>query len=70
MNKKKLKLIHEGNYVIEVEINLFYESEGWSPYLSLDDALKLDNAREALQKGDLQTASKLGKVYKLVPVAV
>ena len=44
MNKKKrTKLVHEGNFVAEVNVDLIETSEGWSPYLSLEDAYKLDD---------------------------
>lgn len=69
MNKKHyVKLIHEGKYVAEVDIELIDTGEGWSPYLSLEDAEKLDDVREALRRGDIATASKLARVYKLSPV--
>jgi len=67
--KKHTKLVHEGKYIAEVEVELINSGEGWAPYISLDDALKLDDVREALRKGDLQTAKKLAKVYILSPVA-
>jgi len=41
-----------------------------SPYLSLDDAYKLDDVRYALRKGDLKTASRLARIFTLTPVAV
>ncbi len=63
-----VKLVHEGNYVAEVEIELIETGEGWSPYLSLEDAEKLDDVREALRRGDIESASKLAKVYRLIPV--
>jgi hypothetical protein len=63
-------LIHEGEYMAEVEVELIYTDEGWSPYLSLDDAEKLDEVREALQKGDLTTASQRARVYSLTPMAL
>ena len=44
--------------------------EGWSPYLTLEDAYKLDDVREALRKGDLDAASRLARLYTLTPVAV
>jgi hypothetical protein len=47
---------------------LIYTDEGWSPYLSLEDAYKLDDVREALKQGDLKAASRLGRVYRLTPV--
>ncbi|CAG0966976.1 hypothetical protein ANRL3_01241 [Anaerolineae bacterium] len=68
-NKRQTKLVHEGEYVAEVEVTLVESSEGWGPYLSLEDAQKLDQVREALRWGDLTTASKLARVYRLMPIA-
>jgi hypothetical protein len=42
---------------------------GWSPYLSLDDAYKLDEVRETLRRGDVQAASTLARVFNLTPVS-
>ena len=43
MNNKHLtKLVREGQYIAEVEIELIDSGEGWSPYLSIEDAYKLD----------------------------
>ncbi len=71
MNAKHYaKLVHEGEYVAEVDVELMYTDEGWSPYLSLDDAYKLDDVREALRRGDVKSASRLAKVYTLTPVSV
>ncbi len=64
------KLIHEGQYVAEVEVNLIDTEEGWSPYLTLDDANKLDDVRDALRRGDVKAASRLAKVFQLTPIAV
>lgn len=70
MTKKVVsKLVHEGEYVAEVEVELIYTDEGWSPYLTLDDALKLDDVRAALRRDDLATASRLARIFRLVPVA-
>ena len=68
--KNQTKLIHEGAYVAEVDIELIYTDEGWSPYLSLDDARKLDDVREELRKGDLKAASQHARVYALTPIAL
>ena len=68
--RKHTKLVHEGKYVAEVDIELVDTPEGWSPYLTLEDAYKLDDVREALRKGDLDTASRFGRLYTLKPVAV
>ena len=71
MRKRRFnKLIREGSYVVEVDIELMDTKEGWSPYLSLDDALKLDKVRLALRRGDLEAASQLGRLYTLTPVDV
>lgn len=71
MNAKHYaKLVHEGEYVAEVDVELIYSDEGWSPYLSLEDAYKLDDVREALRQGDVKRASRLAKVFTLTPVSV
>ncbi len=64
------KLVHEGQYAAEVETELIDTDEGWSPYLSLDDALKLDDVRNALRRGDLRTANRLARVFTLTPIAL
>jgi hypothetical protein len=51
--RSHVKLVHEGDYVAEADVELIYAEEGWSPYLSLDDAIRLDDVREALRRGDL-----------------
>jgi hypothetical protein len=68
--KQHTKLVHEGDYVAEIDVELIYTDEGWSPYLSLDDAQKLDDVREALRKGDLKTASQQARVYSLTRIAL
>jgi len=67
--KHYTKIAHEGDYVAQVDVELIYSDEGWSPYLSMEDAYKLDDVREALKQGDLTAASKLGRIYKLTRVA-
>ena len=47
------RLVREGDLVAEVRIDLLEGDDGWSPYLSLDDANKLDDVRDALRRGDL-----------------
>ncbi len=67
--RHQTKLVHEGEYVAEVDVELVQGDTGWSPYLSLDDAYKLDDVREALRRRDVGTASRLARVYTLTPVA-
>ena len=71
MNKRHFqKLIHEGQYVAEVDVELLETDKGWSPTLSLDDAYRLDDVRDALRRGDLHAAARLARVFSLTPVAV
>jgi hypothetical protein len=63
------KLVHESGFAAEVDIELIYEEEGWSPYLSLADARKLDDVRKALRQGDLESASQIARIFKLIPIA-
>lgn len=69
MTRRTIKLIHEGKYAAEVPVELIEEAGGWSPYLSLDDAKKLDAVRLALRAGDVAAAAKHGRVFELTPVA-
>jgi hypothetical protein len=61
-------LIHEGEYVAKVDVELIDTDTGWSPYLGLEDAEKLGAVREALRKGDLVTAGQLARIDTLKPV--
>ena len=64
------KLVREGDLVAEVDVHLGEAEGGWSPDLSLDDAYRLDDVREALRAGDIKRASSLAKrVYRLTPVS-
>ena len=65
----KTKFMHEGEYAAELEAELIDDDTDWSPYMSVEDAYKLDNLRDGLQKGDLKAASCQAKVYELKPVA-
>jgi len=66
--RKQVKLVQEGEYVAEVEVKIIESDEGWAPYLSLQDARKLDAVREALRDGDLTAAMKAAHVFRLTPV--
>ena len=68
-SRKSIKLIHERGYAAEVEIELHYTDEGWSPTMSLDDARKLETVRLALKRGDIAETAKYGRVFELTPVA-
>jgi hypothetical protein len=66
--RRHTKFVREGSYAAEVDVELIEDDNGWSPYLSLDDARKLDDVREALRRGDVEAASRLARVFSLTPV--
>jgi hypothetical protein len=68
MIRKTIKLIHEGRYAAEVPVELIEDDTGWSPYLSVEDAKKLDAVRLALRAGDIAEAGKHGRVFELTPI--
>ena len=65
---QRTKLIHEGQYLAEVDVTLIVTDDQWSPYLSIDDASKLDDVRDALKKGDTSTASRHARIFSLTPI--
>jgi hypothetical protein len=69
MTKRRIsKLVHVNEYVAEVDVELIYTEDDWSPYLSVEDASKLDDVRDALTDKDIERASQLSRVYKLLPI--
>jgi hypothetical protein len=70
MTRKTVELTHEGRYAAEVPVELIEDDTGWSPYLSLEDAKKLDSVRLALRKGEITQAAKHGSVFELTPISV
>lgn len=69
MIRKTIKLIHEGRYAAEVPVELIENDTGWSPYLSPEDAKKLDAVRLALRGGEIAEAAKHGRVFELTPIS-
>jgi len=70
MSKRRhTKLVREGAYAAEVEVELVDAEGGWAPYLSAADAGRLDEVREALRRGDVRVASRLGRVFSLTPLS-
>ena len=67
--KSSKRLVREGDLVAEVDVQLEEAQGGWAPYLSLEDACKLDDVRDALRAGDVKRASQLAsRLYRLMPV--
>ena len=54
----------------EVEVELIVHENEWSPYLTLKDAYKLDDVREALKRGDLKAAAENARIFELHPLAI
>ena len=65
MKRTLTKLIHEGDYVAEIDVSVVDSDGGWSPYVSLEDASMLDEVRESLRRGDTRPALTHGKVYSV-----
>jgi hypothetical protein len=68
--RRQIKLVREGQYVAEVEVELIDDKEGWAPYLSLEDVERLDSVRKALRAEEIEKAGRFAKVFRLMPVAV
>ena len=67
--KHSLKLVREGDLAAEVAVQLLDDPNGWAPYISQDDAYRLDDVRAALRVGDVAGAARLAdRVYRLTPI--
>ena len=64
-----VEIVREGRYVGEIDVTVIETESEWSPYLSVDDAERLDQMRLALRQGDLKAATRIGRVFELMPVA-
>jgi hypothetical protein len=69
MSRATIKFVREGRYAAQVPIELIEDDTGWSPYLSADEARKLDTVRLALRRGDVAEAAKYSRVFELTPTA-
>ncbi len=67
--RKRTKYIHEGKYVAEVDVELIEADDDWAPYLSVEDAERLDEVRDLLRAGNLQGATRRARVFELKPIA-
>ena len=71
-HERVTRLVEEGDYIAKIPVTLIYEPDdptNWGPYLSAEDALKLDAVREALRRGDIKGAARHGEVFELNKVA-
>ena len=66
------RLVEEGGYIAKIPVKMIYESDdptNWGPYLSAEDALKLDEVRSALRRRDIPAAARYGEIFELTKVA-
>ena len=69
--KATTKLVREGDLVAEVSVCLGNDAGEWSPALSVRDATKLDEVRQALRAHDVPGAARLAdRVFRLTPLAL
>jgi hypothetical protein len=69
MNRRAFRFVHTDKYAAEVEVELIPDDGAWGPYLSKEDALKLDRVRSALKRGDIAAASREARVFQLMPLS-
>jgi hypothetical protein len=69
LRRKSTRLISEGRYAAQVDIECWYD-ESWAPTMSTDDARKLERVRLALRRGDIAEAAKDSQVFELTPLAI
>lgn len=68
MTRKQRKLVHEGQYLAEIDVELIESDDGWSPSLAPTEARKLDEVRTALRRGDVAAAARLARIYRITPI--
>ena len=69
MTKTVTKRVRVGNFLAEVKVELIPDDGAWGPYLSADDAMKLDRVRQALKRGDIAAASQDAQVFEVLPLS-
>ena len=69
MNRRAFRFVHTDKYAAEVEVELIPDDGAWGPYMSREDALKLDRVRSALKRGDIAAASREARVFQLMPLS-
>jgi hypothetical protein len=51
MKRNTIKIVHEGRYAAEIPVELIEGEGGWSPYLSVKEATKLDLVTDGVARG-------------------
>ena len=57
-------------YVVAVQTELCDPGSPWAESIARHDLPRLKAAREALERGDLETAAQYGRLYRLEPVDI
>jgi hypothetical protein len=69
MSSHVTKRLREGNLLAEVQVALIPDDNSWAPYLSLEDARKLERVKSALKRGDAVAAARDAKVFEVMALA-
>ena len=69
MSSTVSRFVHAGKYAAEVQIERIPDDGAWGPYISREDALKLERVEKALRAGDLDAARNEARVYEMTPLA-
>ena len=62
--------VEQNGYAVKMQIEFSHPGSLWGAGIPLPDSERSQAARQALQRGDLETAAQYGKVYRLEPVDV
>lgn len=66
--KKKTKFIHSDRYVAEVDVELEIGDQEWAPYLSVEEARKLDLVKKCLVNKNFKPLSGIARIFEKKPV--
>ena len=69
MSRTVKRYVHAGKYVAEIEVQSIPDDDGWGPYFSIEDALKLQRIEPAMKAGDLKSAAKDAQIFEMKPIA-
>jgi hypothetical protein len=69
MSRRSVRFVHADKYAAEVDVDLVADDGAWGPYISMEDALKLDRVRLSLKRGDIEAAGREARVFELLPIS-
>ena len=68
--RSRTLMVESSGYVVEMQIEFSGPGSPWGAGIPLPDSRRSSAVREALKRGDLETAAQYGKVYRLELVDV